>query len=264
MKRVQGWIPPVALIAPYPEMGELAMEICKEFDKPVAIEVGDLQEGLKKALLLSEKGVEVLVSRGGTARLLKQELTLPIVEIEVSAFDILRALKKVSTNGQKIGIIGFGNVVLGSDQLAGLLNIDLRLFVVQSEKEVPRKIEQAREEKVDVIIGDKIVVSQSQKMGVPSVLIESGKEAILQSFQEAYRILEVVRTEAEKSRQYLSTLNQLRAVLNSVDDQIVLLDREDRIQSCNPAALQFLKMKEEQIKGKPLFTYCNDQLCNPS
>lgn len=260
MKKAQELIPPVALIAPYPEMAELAREICREFDKPVAVEVGDLQEGLKKAILLSEKGVEVLISRGGTARLLKQELTLPIVEIQVSAFDILRALKRVSTHSQKIGIIGFGNVVFGSDQLADLLNLDLKLFIVQSEREVPQKIEEARKEKVDVIIGDKIVVSQSQKMGVPSVLIESGKEAILQSFHEAYRILEVVRTEAEKSRQYLSTLNQLRAVLNSVDDQIVLLDREDRIQSCNPAALQFLKMKEDQIKGKPLFIYPRDPL----
>ncbi|MGQ9509051.1 MAG: sigma 54-interacting transcriptional regulator [Thermodesulfobacteriota bacterium] len=248
-------ISPVALIAPYPEMAELALEICKEFKKPVEIEIGDLQEGLKKGKLLSSKGIEVMISRGGTARLLKEELSLPIVEIQVSAFDILRALQKVSNRNQTIGIIGFGNVVLGSDQLADLLNLDLKVFTVQNEQEVPQKIEEARKAKVEIIIGDKIVFSQAKKMGYPSILIESGREAILQSFHEAYRILDVVRSESEKSRQYLNTLNQLKAVLSSVDDQIVLLDREDRIQSCNPAALNFLKMKEDQLKGKPLFFY---------
>jgi transcriptional regulator with PAS, ATPase and Fis domain len=251
---------PVALIAPYPEMAELAAEICKEFEKPVAIEVGDLQEGLKKGNFLSEKGTEVIISRGGTAQLLKQELMIPVVEIQVTAFDILRALQKVSNRGQKIGIIGFGNVVYGSHKLADLLNLDLMTFIVQREEAVPIKIEEARKEKVDIIIGDKVVVSHAKKLGYPSILIESGKESVLQAFYEAYRILEVVHSEAEKSRQYLSTLNQLKAVLNSVDDQIVILDAEDRIQSCNPAALRFLKMKEDQIKGKSLLLYPVDPL----
>ncbi len=251
---------PVALIAPYPEMAELARTIVKEFEKPILIEVGDLQEGLKKGRLLVERGTEVIISRGGTAQLLKQELMIPIVEIQVTTYDILGALQKVSNRSQKIGIIGFGNVIYGSDKLADLLDLDLTVFTVQREGEVPEKIEEARKKKVDIIIGDKVVVSHANQMGYPSTLIESGKESILQSFHEAYRILEVVRSEAQKSHQYLSTLNQLKAVLDSVDDQIVILDANDRIQSCNPAALRIFKKEEEQIKGSPLFLYPADPL----
>ena len=251
---------PVALIAPYPEMAELARTIIKEFEKPIAIEVGDLQEGLIKGNLLVEKGTEVIISRGGTAQLLKQELTIPIVEIQVTTYDILGALQRVSNRSQKIGIIGFGNVIYGSHKLAGLLDLNLMVFTVQKEEEVPEKIEEARKEKVDIIIGDKVVVSHANQLGYPSILIESGKESILQSFHEAYRILEVVRSEAEKSREYLGTLNQFKAVLDSVDDQIVILDAEDRIQSCNPAALRLFKKNENEIKGSPLFLYPADPL----
>ena len=251
---------PVALIAPYPEMAELARTIIKEFEKPIAIEVGDLLEGLKKGDLLVEKGTEVIISRGGTAQLLKQELTIPIVEIQVTTYDILGALQRVSNRSQKIGIIGFGNVIYGSHKLAGLLDLNLMVFTVQKEEEVPEKIEEARKEKVDIIIGDKVVVSHANQLGYPSILIESGKESILQSFHEAYRILEVVRSEAEKSREYLGTLNQFKAVLDSVDDQIVILDAEDRIQSCNPAALRLFKKNENEIKGSPLFLYPADPL----
>jgi transcriptional regulator with PAS, ATPase and Fis domain len=253
-------VSPVALIAPYEGMAEMAKEICREFEKPLLIEVGDLQEGLEKGRLLVEKGTEVIISRGGTAQLLKQELTIPIVEIQVTTYDILGALQRVSNRSQKIGIIGFGNVICGSDKLAGLLDLDLTVFTVQKEEEVPEKIEEAKKTKVDVIIGDKVVVSHANKLGYPSILIESGKESVLQSFHEAYRILEVVRSETQKSHEYLSTLNQLKAVLDSADDQIVILDAGDRIQSCNPAALRIFKKDEKEIKGAPLFLYPADPL----
>lgn len=251
---------PVALIAPYSEMAELAREICKEFEKPIAIEVGDLHQGLEKGRLLAEKGVEVIISRGGTAQLLKQALIIPVVEIKVAAYDILGALRKVPYRGQKIGIIGFENVIYGSHKLADLLDLDLTVFPVQKEEDVPIKMEEAIKKGIDTIIGDKVVVSHASKLGQKSVLIESGEESILQSFHEAYEILGVVRAEAKKTQQYLDTLTQLKAVLDSVEDEIVILDERDRIQSCNPAALYRLRKEENKIIGSPLFLYPSDPL----
>ncbi len=251
---------PIALIAPYPEMAELAKMLLEQFPKPIAIEVGDLQEGLQKGRGLVEKGVEVIISRGGTAQLLKRELRIPIVEIQVTTYDILGALQRVPNRNQRIGIIGFGNVVYGSDKLADLLDLDLKVFVVQREEDVPGKIEEAKRSAVEIIIGDKVVVSHAHRLGYPSILIESGKESILQAFHEAYRILDVVRSEAQKSQQYVNTLNQLRAVLSSVDDHIIILDTNDRIQSCNPAALRIFKKEEDEIRGSPLFLYPTEPL----
>ena len=86
---------PVALIAPYAGMAELAEEIRGEFEKPIRIEIGDLMEGVRKGNDLVARGVEVVISRGGTAQLLKKHLQIPIAEIKVTAYDILRALQKV-------------------------------------------------------------------------------------------------------------------------------------------------------------------------
>ena len=58
---------PVGLIAPYQEMAEIAREICKEFEKPIVVEVGDLQEGLKKGQLLVEDGGSHHRRHGGPA-----------------------------------------------------------------------------------------------------------------------------------------------------------------------------------------------------
>ncbi|MFH1490462.1 MAG: PrpR N-terminal domain-containing protein [Pseudomonadota bacterium] len=206
---------PVALIAPYAGMADLAGEIREEFEKPILIEVGDLLEGVRKGKELVDRGVEVLISRGGTAQLLKKHMQIPIAEIKVTAYDILQALQKVGSRGQRIGIIGFGNVIYGAGALGTLLNLDLAVFAIQKREEVALRLDEAKKARVDIIIGDKVVISQANERGYPSILIESGKEAILQSFHEAYQILEVVRSEARKSREYLETLQRLRAVMDS-------------------------------------------------
>jgi len=251
---------PVALMAPYPEMAGLAKEICRDFDQPMIIAVGDLQEGLRKGKELVKKGVEVMISRGGTAKLLKEHLSIPIAEIKVTAYDILGALQKVKNRHQKIGIVGFENIIYGSEKLADLLELNLTVFPIQREEDVPGILEEAQKNRVEVIIGDKIVVSQTSEFGQQSILIESGRESLLQSFHAAYEILSVVRSEAQKTKNYLDTLTQLKAVLDVVDDQLILLDASDRIQSCNPAASLTFKKEETEFIGSPLHLYPTDPL----
>jgi transcriptional regulator with PAS, ATPase and Fis domain len=251
---------PVALVAPYPEMASLAKEICRDFDKPIAIAVGDLQEGLRKGKELVENGVEVIISRGGTAGLLEVHLSIPIVEIKVTAYDILGALQKIKRRNQKIGIVGFENVVYGSEKLGDLLDLNLTVFPIQREEEVPDILKEAHKNRIETIIGDKIVVSQAATFGQQSILIESGRESLLQSFHGAYEILSVVRAEAQKTKRHLDTLTQLKAVLNAVDDQLIILDSDDRIQSCNPAASLTFHEGETQLIGSPLHLYPTDPL----
>lgn len=260
MKVINSYPVPVALIAPYPEMASLAKTMIKEFDRSILIEVGDLQQGLQKAKELLGQGAEVIISRGGTARLLKDHLNIPIVEIKVTAYDILRALQKVKKKDQKIGIVGFENVVLGAEKLGDLLDLNLTVFPIQREEEVPALLQTADHQGIEIIIGDQIVFSQATSLGQRAILIESGRESLLQSFHGAYEILSVVRSEALKAKQHLDTVTQLKAVLNAVDDQLIILDSNDRIQSCNPAAMQMFHKKEAELVGSPLSLYPTDPL----
>jgi transcriptional regulator with PAS, ATPase and Fis domain len=248
-------VSPVAIISPYRGMADMAKEICWNFDKPIIIEIGDLKNGLKKGRELVKDGVEVIISRGGTAVLLKENLNIPIVEIKVTVYDILLALKKIPLGVAKIGIVGFGNIVYGSEKIGGVLNLELNKFVIQKEEEVSAKLEEVIAKGIDIIIGDRIVVTQAAELGIKSILIESGKEAILQSFHEAYEILSAVRIEVEKSQKHLATINQMKAILGSVEDQIIILDSENKIQSCNTAALKIFNKEENQLIGFPLFLY---------
>lgn len=244
----------IAFIAPYEAMAEMAKEACKGFEKPITIEVGDLQEGLKKARLLVEKGIEVIISRGGTAKLLKNELAIPVVEIEVTAYDILEAFRKVSNKSQKIGIIGFENVIYGSHKLGDLLDLDLTVLTVQKEEEVPEKIGEARKRKVGIIIGDKVVVSHAKELGYPCLLIESGRESILQSFHDAYKILEVVRSEQDAKIELERKVKERTAELGKVNEQLSHeIEKQKQI---------YDELKKSEMREKRMVLQLQDALAN--
>jgi len=97
----------IAFIAPYKKMGELFSEICQEFNKKIIIKIGDLEEGARQAVELEEQGaIDVVISRGGTAIAIKKKITnLPVVEVQVSGFDLIRVLHQARKETNKVAIV---------------------------------------------------------------------------------------------------------------------------------------------------------------
>lgn len=98
----------IAFIAPYKKLGELFSEVCQEINENIHVVIGDLEEGARKAAELEEQGVDVLISRGGTAIAIKKKvMNFPIVEIQVSGYDLIRVLHQAQQETDRIAIVGF-------------------------------------------------------------------------------------------------------------------------------------------------------------
>jgi len=233
----------------------MAEALCARYDIQIAIESGDLQVGLKKSNALSKCGAKVFISRGGTAQLLKKELKFPVIDIRVTAYDLLEAFSRVDLKNNKIGIIGFENVIYGAEKLGRILDIDLSVFIIQNESQVSACLREAVRLGIDTIVGDKVVVTQALRRGLKCVLVESCRESLLQAVYEAQKVYDALKVESELNSRNLETFNQLNTVLDSVEDQIVILDSKNRISSCNAAALAIFKKPVDRVKGRPLFAY---------
>ena len=107
----------VALIAPYPELRVATEQMVAELGVDVSVVEGDLSEGVAAAQRAVADGAEVLVSRGGTALLIKQSADVPVIEIEVSPFDIIRSLESLKDQRGPIGVIGFRNLIYGCESI---------------------------------------------------------------------------------------------------------------------------------------------------
>ena len=243
--------PEIAFIAPFPGLIATARPLLKALPFPVALAEGDLEEGLAQGRELLARGVRVFVSRGGTAERLKS-LNAPVVEVKVTAYDLLAALGPLMAEKCKIGIIGFYNVIAGASRLSELLRYDLAVFSVNHEKEVAGSIAAAKERGVEVVLGDRVVNDLARAAGLRAVLIESGPEAVLYALNEACESLALIKVEAAKNRSHLEVLSLYKTVFEAVEDLIITVDKDGRVDSQNPAATALLKGSPPKITPRHL------------
>ena len=127
----------ILAIAPYPGMSELLTQISQtRQDAEITVRLGNLNDGLDIAKnLLQHNSYDVILSRGGTAELLKKSLSAFVVEIPLSVYDILRCIKMAQNYGGKFAIAGFSGITSNAKILCDLLQIDTKIVTFFDEKE---------------------------------------------------------------------------------------------------------------------------------
>lgn len=238
-------------IAPYPELAALLAEVCQELQREMLIEVGDLEEGARQALRMEEQGIDVLISRGGTAIAIREIVTdLPVVEVQVSGFDIIRALHQARQHADKIAIVGFEPFTYEPDDLGEMLKLDLKVESLNAAwhdqfQYIEEGLKRIQAQGYRCIVGDNVSVRVAQQLGMRGYLIQSGKEAIKQAIFEAERVAAVRRQEIEKAK-------RVRSIIEFAYEGIISIDHEGRIDTFNPGAEDIFALHAYKVIGKPI------------
>ena len=241
----------IAFIAPYREMADLFLEVCHEFNRQIVIEIGDLADGAKKARKLEKRGIDVIISRGGTAIAIEKEIKeIPIVKVQVNAFDVIRAIHKIKRTTNKAAIIGFHPFTYGIEGLGRILNIDIRALTLEEDwysdsSYIKKKIEDVKKDNFDWIIGDNISVEIAKELGMNGVLIESGKEALANAIFEAERVARIKRVELEKTKRF-------KTIVDFAYEGIITTDQNGIIDNFNPQAEKIFNKKAYQVIGETI------------
>ncbi|GEA14887.1 sigma-54-dependent Fis family transcriptional regulator [Moorella sp. E308F] len=234
----------LGLVAPYAGLAALARQVCAELGEDVTITIGDLAEGVKVARELAARGAEVIISRGGTATLISRHVEVPVVEIAVSAFDLVRALAEARELGRYIGVAGFRNVIYGTKSLESVLGVHIEELIIEAEEGAAGIIAEGKAMGLEVIVGDAVSVRSARELGLQAILVTSGKEAINQAIREAREVALVRRRERARAEQF-------KAILDFAYEGIVATDQEGRITLVNPAAEKILGLTASRVVGRP-------------
>ena len=162
----------VLLIAPYSGLAKIATDIAPDFpEMDLIIHEGDLHEGLKAALGAFDSDFDAIVSRGGTAQILEDEVSLPVFEIEVSGADLLGSLALHNPLGRRTAVIGFSNTLDSVSQVADFSDFDLDVFSVNFEDELPLVLQEVTESGYEVIFCDNFAVEKCHELGIESYIL---------------------------------------------------------------------------------------------
>ena len=119
----------VLFVAPFDTLYKTATQVVREkfaaeMDR-IRIIKGDLSECMPLVRQAVEDGVQVIVSRGGTAKLIAEHVQVPVVSVRTSVLDVIRMLAARGKSYDQVGIAGFRNVIYGSEEIGDLLGIRL-------------------------------------------------------------------------------------------------------------------------------------------
>lgn len=234
------------VIAPYSGLKELASQIADEQQElEIIVEQADLREALPILNRYAQEGIEFIVSRGGTARLIREHTAIPVVEIQVSGYDILRSLILIKEYKQKVELIGFPNICRGVVSVAHLLDIDIPYTTIHSQDEVDEAVSMAKAKGVQVLLGDTVTVQTAEKYGLQGMMITSGRESVLEAFQQVQEINAMFNPLKRKQGAY-------QRVLHSSSDGFALFSAQGDVLEYNEALLKLINARKEPQEAERL------------
>lgn len=236
----------IAFLAPNEAMCAMARATLGERYPDVCVERGLLSAGVRVARTLAEQGVEIIIARGGTATLVRQaDLGVTVVDVPITGFDVIRAVEQAKKYGRHIAVVAFASMVMGIECLGAILDVELRMEILNDEFEAPAKVRQAFAAGADVVLGGVITSQAAEQLHRPYVLLATGPEGILQAVQEAKRIAHARRLEKVKTELF-------KTVLDYAYEGIVSVDGQGKITIFNPVAAHLTGIDGNQAVGKDI------------
>ena len=213
----------VLCIAPYDGMKSLMAGLAEEYPQfDLSLFVGDREHGLEIAKSNFHGNYDVVISRGGTADMLRQNLSIPVVEIETSMYDILYALKLTDGLTGKAAMVSTGSIAKNARRLCDLMGYDLDIFIYESNEDMENILLNLQKERYQAILGDMVANTTAQRLGMNSLLITSSLDSIRKAFDQALMLCQ--------SQQHLRDENQFfREVIQGQIGQTLVFDSDGNL-----------------------------------
>ena len=210
-------------IAPYEGMKTLMSSVVADYPQiDLTLFVGDMEQGLEIARSNFHGDYDVVISRGGTAKMLQENLALPVIEIDISMYDILCALKLADGLTGKTAMVSFANITSSAHLLCDLMKYNMDIYTIDSAEAVEPTLRQLQKNDYQSILCDMISNTTAKRLGLNSFLITSGVDSIRKAFDQALLLC--------RSQQRLRDENQFfRQLIQGQIGQTMVFDQDGNL-----------------------------------
>ena len=211
----------ILAVAPYEGLAAVLEREARLFDDVhMTVVVGNLEEGVEVAIEHLTEPFDLILSRGGTADLLRDRLDLPVVDVKTSPFDVLQAVQLSEGIQGKRAVVGFSGITDAARSTSDVLDLGLDIFTLVDESDLHTMIEPLRRDGYATVLCDVISGTVFRENGFNTVLVTSGQTSVRESIDEAVRIARHMR-QAHEENVYLREV-----IRNSGIDTVIFNDRD--------------------------------------
>ncbi len=242
----------IVFIAPNTKLYEVGRRIIGEMGLGDQVDVYQaiLAEGVSIARRAEADDVDVIVSRGGTAEMIKKSgVRTPVIEIPITGPDLAQALidaKRITgLDNPKIAVLAFENMMYDIELFSKLLDLHLHIYELATGDDIAAAVEKAVHDKVDIVIGGIMTTRLAAMKGLPTLILSSGESAFRVAFLEAEKVAGARLLEKERTQQF-------QVLVDCSMEGIIGVDRENMIRVFNPSAAKILRLSTAATIGRDI------------
>ena len=237
----------IAYFAPNTERLRRIKELLADYEEEVLFTLGSLENGLKKAEELVNQGVDIIIARGETACVIRDNLPDAIVvTVQITGIDLAMALDEARRYGSTVAVVSFPSMIRRIEQLATPMSLNILKYELPkfpSTETINRILDQAMASGAQVILGGYTPGEAAKKRNLPYVAIPTSDEGYIDAFLHARGLLKSI--EQERSRGGF-----IEGVLGYAHEGIVSIDNTGKISLINTVAQRILKYHQGKTKAK--------------
>jgi transcriptional regulator with PAS, ATPase and Fis domain len=190
------------------------------------------------AMSMEREGSEAILSRGGTVRVAREHVRIPVISLPQSATDILACMKEASAYGKNILYISFQEMISGLDFIEELLGCNLSQMICRDQADLERLISLSCKQ-FDVVIGGLSTIRMAKKYGMNVVETKTPEEVIRSAIENAISVIRANREEQKKTMNF-------RCIIDSVSEGVISFDHTGKMTNINIAAKTLLNLDNSE------------------
>ena len=177
----------ILLVAPYEGMRDVVRSVAAARDDiEVTTLVGNMERGADLVRKCDQELYDVILSRGGTADYIREVANIPVIEIELTPYDIRNVLAAVSGRKQKFVVAGFPSIAEAARSLCDIMDIDgIDIVTIRNDTVARATLPKLKAQGVELLLCDMVGVEAAPAVGLETVLITSGVKGIEDALNKA-------------------------------------------------------------------------------
>lgn len=191
----------ILAVAPYEGLAAVLEREADAYENvAMTIVVGNLEAGVERAIEQLTGVFDLILSRGGTADMLRDRLDIPVVDIRTSSYDVLQAVQLSEGISGRRAVVGFSGIADAARNTSEILSLGLDIFTLVGESDVWKMAQMLSDQGYETVLCDVIASTVFRENGFNTVLISSGSQSVRASIDEALRIARHLREARNENR----------------------------------------------------------------
>lgn len=206
-------------IAPYKGLVTLMKQCALQYPEiELTAFAGSMEQGLAIARRYSEQ-YDIIISRANTANMISQAVHIPVIDIGIGYYDVLRCIKMAQNTSTKFALLGFQSLTVIAKNLCDLLQIKLDIFSFSPEnwKDSDRLLDNMKEQDYKTVICDMIPYDHAKMIGITPIILTSSAESVKQAIESAIRTW-------HQNQTLLSFNAMMQTLIHSSSNRHLILD----------------------------------------